>query len=146
MPIADGPNGQTGDMDEVLIDAANGRSLRIYGCRTKDGDGIWSYDLEFHFGGGQASVEAFEIDDGPAGFSRELANSWTGFDGMREFQSLEGNLTLVCRHDGVGKVVCDVSVREPTPPAWEARAEMDFGAGAHLERIASELESLRPTG
>ena len=133
-------------MDEVMIESTNGRSLRLSGCRPKDHDGIWAYDLAFRFGGGTASISAYEIGDGPARFFRELADSWAGFDGVWEYRSLEGNLVLACRHDGVGSVMCEITVRRPVHPVWDVRAEMEFGSGAHLERIASELEGLRSSG
>jgi hypothetical protein len=33
-----------------------------------------------------------------------------------------------------------VTVGQPWPPEWSMSADLDFGAGAHLERIADDLE------
>jgi hypothetical protein len=34
--------------------------------------------------------------------------------------------------------------RQPQPPEWSVEAELDFGAGAHLERLANEVEGFMP--
>lgn len=73
-------------------------------------------------------------------FVRSLANDWAGFDGERQYASTEGQSTLVCRHDGHGTVSCRVTIGQPWPPEWSMTAELQFGAGAHLERIAYDLE------
>jgi hypothetical protein len=53
---------------------------------------------------------------------------------------MESELSMSCRHDGKGSVECVVSLVRPWRPSWTLTAEMDFGAGAHLERIAIDAE------
>jgi hypothetical protein len=48
---------------------------------------------------------------------------------------------LSCRHDGLGTVECNVTVRQPEPPEWSMRAVLDFGAGAHIDRVAAAVET-----
>ena len=126
-------------MDEVKIDSVEGRSLRVWNPGPMDADRIWAYDAEFHHGGGIASLRLWDYGDGLAAFFADLAAAWRGFDGDREWTSCEGNLDLTCRHDGVGSVICEVTLREPAGPTWSVTAQMTFGAGAHLERIAHDL-------
>lgn len=71
---------------------------------------------------------------------RELAESWKGFDDVKSFASLEGQLCIDARHDGLGTVYCEVYLRQPWPPEWQLSAVLDFGAGAHLDALASEIE------
>jgi hypothetical protein len=75
-------------------------------------------------------------------FLIHLSDAWQGSDGARNFVSMEGELTISCRHDGKGAVECTVSLVRPfwNPPSWTVTADMNFGAGAHLERIARDAE------
>jgi hypothetical protein len=52
---------------------------------------------------------------------------------------------LDCHHDGNGVVECRVTLRNPAPPEWSFVAVLEFGAGEHLNRIASEVEGLIPS-
>jgi hypothetical protein len=77
-------------------------------------------------------------------FFRDLANRWQGFDGSKNYGTMEGQLDLSCQHDGRGTVTCMVTLRQPQPPEWSVKAELDFGAGAHLDRLANEVEAFMP--
>jgi hypothetical protein len=70
-----------------------------------------------------------------------LAESWRDFDGLKEYLSLEGELRIACTHDGRATVQRAVTVRQPGPPKWSLTAELQFGAGAHLKRIADAVET-----
>jgi hypothetical protein len=63
---------------------------------------------------------------------------------VKEYASLEGDLALSCRHDGLGTVECEVTVRQPSPPEWSIHAVLAFGAGAHLDRVADAVEASSP--
>jgi hypothetical protein len=78
--------------------------------------------------------------DGLDRFLRELADAWAGFDGVKELSSFEGQLELSCRHNGRGTAECAVALGRPNAPFWLLQADMEFGAGAHLERLASDAE------
>lgn len=80
------------------------------------------------------------VQSGLAAFVRSLANDWVGFDGGRQYASTEGEFTLACRHDGHGTVSCQVTVGQPWPPEWSITAQIQFGPGARLERIADDLK------
>jgi len=72
---------------------------------------------------------------------KDLAQNWRGFAGVKEYASLEGQLELSAQHDGVGTVTCRVRLRQPWPPDWSVEVELSFGAGAHLERLAGDVEA-----
>ena len=88
-------------------------------------------------------MAVYEHDDGNllAAFFRELAEAWRGFDGVKKYRSLEGHLELACTHDGLGTVECRVTLGQPWPPRWQLEAVLLFGAGAHLEGLASNVKS-----
>jgi hypothetical protein len=77
-----------------------------------------------------------------ATYFRALADAWRGFDGIKRFASLEGQLTIEARHDGRGTVWCDIGLGQPWPPEWELSASLDLGAGAHLDGLATAIEIL----
>ena len=89
---------------------------------------------------GECAVEVWEYNSGLAAFLRAVANDWAGFDGERTYATIEGHLELSCRHDGHGTVTCRVTLGQPWPPEWSMKAVLELGAGAHLERIASDVE------
>ena len=53
----------------------------------------------------------------------------------------QGQLLLVCTHDGRGSIRCQTTLRKPEPPEWSFTAVLVFGGGAHAERLASDLEA-----
>jgi hypothetical protein len=124
----------------TLLDGVNGRRLTISSASKADAEDIWSYHVALSLPEGKVETVVWDLGDGLARFLRELADGWAGFDGVKEFSSLEGQLSLSCRHDGRGTVECVVAVGQLEPPTWDLKADVDFGAGAHLERIAHDAE------
>ena len=127
-------------MDSVLIDGSNGRSLTLSNPGPHDRDDIWAYDATLEIEAGSMQARVWDDGVGLARYFRSLAEDWRGFHGQREFTALEGQLWMHSVHDGVGTVTCMVTLGRPEPPTWTLSAELLLGAGAHLERIASELE------
>ncbi len=139
-------------MSDVAIVASNGRTLRISQI-TADADGGWRYTAGLSLEGAEGAVGVYDYGSPQLPiFFAELAAAWQGFEGERNFRSLEGQLTITARHDGVGTITCLITLGQPWPPAWSLQGELDLGAGAHLEGISSDLaaafassESRRPT-
>jgi len=127
---------------EVIVTAENGRTLRL-GNVVRSGNGmVDSYDATLTVPGGSVTTTVHEYGAWLPGFLRELSDAWKGFDGVKSFASLEGELTIDARHDGLGTVSCEVTLRQPWPPEWSLSVVLDFGAGAHLEAIADEIDAL----
>lgn len=128
----------------MVIESIEGRSLKLGLASHPDDDGIWSFMATMHTEAGRVSSGVWDIGDGLATFFRELASARTGFDGERSYDSLEGQLSIRCTHDGRGTVACDVTLAQPSPPTWSFTAHLDLGAGAHLERIAADVDGFLP--
>lgn len=84
-----------------------------------------------------------------AGFFRALAADWRGWDGVRTWRSLEGELALDACHDGRGHVSLGVTLRAPgldlDDEAWSARAVFQLEGGEEMTRLAADLTRfLRP--
>jgi hypothetical protein len=131
-------------VDEVVIDSIEGRSLVLSAPTKPDADGIWSFMATMVTEAGRVSTGVWEMGTGLASILRELADATGGFSGERSYGSLEGQLSMRCTHDGRGTVMCELTLAALSPPTWTFTAHLDLGAGAHLERIASEVESFVP--
>jgi hypothetical protein len=130
-------------MPEVVIDGTDGRRLTIANpWHHDDPTEPWNFQATLDAGAATGSVGVWEHGAGLGVYFRQLADGWEGWRGTREYESLEGQLRITSRHDGRGLVACHVTLRAPEPPTWSLSAEMSLGAGAHLTRIAHELEQL----
>lgn len=114
-------------MPELVLDGVNGRSLTLSEPTARDPDGIWSYRAALALPEGHGETMVWDIGDDLATYLHELAEAWEGFEGVKEFNSLEGQLSLVCRHDGRGSVECTATVGQQEPSTWNLSAYIDFG-------------------
>jgi hypothetical protein len=124
----------------VELDGSGGRRLTLQRGTRRDEDGIWSFEATLSIPEGQVTTKVWDAGDGLGLFLRDIADAWRGFDGVKEYGALEGQLHLSCRHDGLGTVVCEVALVDHQRP-WRFEATLSFGAGAHLDRLASDLEA-----
>jgi hypothetical protein len=132
-------------VDELVLDGINGRRLVLSDLRRDQSH--YYYRAELTWAEGSVTTEVIDRPTGLANFLSDLADAWQGFDGVREFASMEGEVTIACRYDGKGVVECVVSLVRPSwnPPSWTVTVDIDFGAGAHLERIARDAEEFFAT-
>lgn len=105
-------------------------------------DGYWTASLTCC--GVEASLRLYEI--GLGGLSRffaELAQDWRGWNGERRWESLEGDLSLVATHDGLGTVTLTARLR--TGPLathrWDASADLLLDAGS-FDQLTRQAEDL----
>lgn len=126
---------------EVEFDGENGRTLTLRRLLARDHEQIWQYQATLAWEDGAATVKVHGHGVGLASFVDDVANAWRGFDGAKEFSSLEGQLELSCPHDGLGTIGCRVTLRQPWPPVWRLETVLDFGAGAHVERLARQVHA-----
>ena len=91
--------------------------------------------------GPQASALVWEQpwNESLAAFFKALANDWNGWSGDRSWSSAEGDLAVIARHDGKGLVVCSVTLHT-LDESWSLTTRMAFGAGAHMDEIAGNIE------
>ncbi|HUB37676.1 MAG TPA: DUF6228 family protein [Streptosporangiaceae bacterium] len=105
-------------MTELVLDGMNGRRVTLSDAQPPDADQIWSYHVLVELPEGHLQVLVWDSEVGLARFLRELADASHGFDGVNSFQSIEGQFTLACRHDGKGAVECVLTLRRPGPPEF----------------------------
>ncbi len=74
------------------------------------------------------------------GFFEELATAWRGWEGAKEWESVEGDLEFAATHDGLGNVTLRARVAKLGEGwDWEAWCELTLDAGAHLEATLGEI-------
>ena len=73
----------------VDMDGSNGRHLLLSDISGTPDDLRYSATLATETG--ECSVRVWEDNSGLASFVRSLATDWAGFDGEREYASIEGS-------------------------------------------------------
>lgn len=108
---------EAGCMETTLI-AQNGRTLRLSDVVRESDGAVATFDATLSVPGGSVTTTVHEFGTGLPRFFRELADGWRGFEDAKSFASLEGELWIEARHDGVGTIDCKVQLRQPAPPEW----------------------------
>ncbi len=141
------------DMTEPLVlHTSRGTRWVVHPPYDPYGDGrVWRMVAEIH--DGQLSAVTDACLDGQAttltSFVAALATDWRGWQGVRRWQSLEGELELDARHDGRAQVSLGVTLRAPGPDLgdtrWGARAVLVLEAGEELSRLVADLADILGT-
>lgn len=126
-------------MNEIVLDSERGRYLTLRRKTWPDDESFESMVVTLGFPEGQVTTTVWDYRSALAPFFADLAESWRGFTGVKEYASIEGELALECTHDGLGSIRCDATLRHPAPPEWTFSAVLVWGVGAHLDRLASEV-------
>ena len=93
----------------------------------------------------RASRQVYEgYDEGFSSLARyfsDLAANWRGWNGSRDYQSIEGDLRLQAAHDG--HVNLSVLLWESTvPTGWRVEVEVRVDAGEALSAAAADIAGL----
>jgi hypothetical protein len=84
--------------------------------------------------------------DEPFVFFRRLADDFRGWEGAREWRSLEREMKIDARHDGRGYVTIGVTLKRArqayADDAWSARTVFTVEAGEEMVRLASDVHDL----
>jgi hypothetical protein len=108
-----------------------------------------SLAAELHLDGLTASVVVVhhyasgfrDLDD----FFEQQAQDWRGWEGVREWHSLEGDLRLEARHE-YGHVQLRVTMRKTLADwgndGWVATGDLTIDPGEQLTRVAADLKAL----
>ena len=126
MPTLTGQNGR-----RLLLDLPVATSLE---------QPSWAFMASLEMESGTVTNGVHEFGDGLVLFFRDLASSWRGWDGEKEYASLEGGLAISATHDGLGTVSLRVQLRQPWPPEWSAEAVLDVGVDADLEAQVRSID------
>ena len=72
----------------------------------------------------------------------EMAENWTGWEGVKIWDAIEGDFRLSCTSDKLGHITLKVKlVGRNSPQVWTVELNMEIEAG-QLERIANETKLL----
>jgi len=109
--------------------------------RGDDGE-LWSVAATLEVEGLRAtkeiSVHYATCMDELIAYLDDLAEHWQGWNSVKTYQSLDGDLTLKARHDGTGHVLLDVELKRNLPPdEWSARGQVVTDPGAQMAEAAS---------
>ena len=77
---------------------------------------------------GTARVSTY-MANGLAALFQGFADDWRGWEGVRAWRSLEGELTISATSDKTGHVYLDVRLREGAPALWTLDAQLVLEAG-----------------
>ncbi|MGV9214597.1 DUF6228 family protein [Micromonospora sp. RB23] len=79
-------------------------------------------------------------------FFQSLADDWRGWEGKRNWCSLDGELQIDAHHDGRGHVAIGVTLRRArqayADDAWSARTVLMVEAGEEMTRLAADIRHL----
>jgi hypothetical protein len=80
-----------------------------------------------------------------ADFFEQQAQDWRGWEGVRKWESLEGDLGIEARHEH-GHVQLRVTVRKVLPNwgnnGWRATGDLTIDPGEQLTRVAADVKTL----
>jgi hypothetical protein len=78
-------------------------------------------------------------------FFEQQAQDWRGWEGVRQWESLEGDLKTEVRHE-YGHVQLRVTVRKMLPSwgnnGWLATGDLTIDPGEQLTRVAADVKAL----
>jgi hypothetical protein len=77
-------------------------------------------------------------------FLQGLADGWRGWTGERRWRSLDGQMEIDARHDGIGRVTLGATLRQDTLGAdgWSARVPVDLEPGEQMGRLVADVRAL----
>ena len=122
-------------MDKITIKCKNYGSLLSFSQRDKEG---WMTEI---IGLGiTAKIKTSDYLYDPCSFFSDIASHWRGWDGIKEYKSLEGELTIQAQHDKKGEVSMNVTLT-PNDRADDWKVEHTFGVEpGQLDKIALEMK------
>lgn len=133
--------------DGVEITGEPGRgSVRLRCPHRPWDDVVLDFRCEVADSGVNAATWVRTLDgDGVVAWVASLAESFSGWDGTRTWESLDHDLRIDATHDGRGHVSLRFVIRGPRgyePGAWEASVVVTLDAGEDMRRLAAELTEL----
>ncbi|SEE32787.1 hypothetical protein SAMN04489740_1139 [Arthrobacter alpinus] len=90
------------------------------------------------------SIYDFDGWSGLLSFFEGLAVSWRGWDGEKNFHSLEGVFRLSAKHDGHVRLRLELEDFD-RPDTWTIKAEVTLDPGEDLTAASAELRDLVAT-
>ena len=121
----------------VIKSTSDGRSLRFSdrsGDRYRvslDGDEITATTTVWGYSDSDFLVQLFTY----------IAKNWKGWDGEKQWSSIESDLMLIATSDNLGHITLEVSICKNHPDNdWSISAPVHLDAGG-LDKIASDVSA-----
>ena len=109
------------------------------------GRALWSLTVEVEDEGLKARTSVLlgpdRVEPPLSELFDEIAASWRGWHGTKDWDGMEGGLTLSCTHDGPGHIAINVELRHLSGAGWVVRTVVRVDAG-QLDEIAAEVRRL----
>lgn len=83
-------------------------------------------------------VYAYEDGFRLASIFTEMADNWKGWDGKKQWASLEGEFEIACNITSTGKVTAHFFLTHGLDREWEVKSSVFFGAG-ELEVLSKRM-------
>jgi hypothetical protein len=131
-------------MDPVVIIGTRSEGVTVLDVERLPHEEGEQVLVEISRGGLTAARWVFFFHDAPelARYFSSLSRHWRGWQGTREWKSLEGDLEIHATHTG-SHVDFVVSLR--SEPSWRSKISLTVAAGTDLERIADVVATTLPT-
>jgi hypothetical protein len=128
----------------VKIVASQGSGFLELHDPVWEGPEVASFTATLAADGMQATAGVYVMGgDGLARLFAEMAAEWRGWEGVKSWESLEGDLGVAAEHDGLGQITIRVGLRRwEAPPEWEARADLTIDPGEQLMGAARDLRAV----
>lgn len=131
-------------MNSVIIKSSSGANelqlLEQEGLRLAEGAEYYRVTLKAKDIIVSAKVYAFEPYNNLSQFFNDLAAHWRGWNGEKQWSSLEGEFTLKCESDSCGHVSMDVVLKSGLyEDDWSVQTGISIDAG-QLEEIAANVK------
>jgi hypothetical protein len=108
------------------------------------GLGVWSLVVGVQDEGLSAETSIWlgpqGVETSLGDFFADLARDSRGWPGVKEWEGMEGGLTLSCTHEG-GHVIVAVSLKQLSGAGWETRVDVTVDPG-QLDVVAMEIREL----
>jgi Family of unknown function (DUF6228) len=101
-------------------------------------DAFFLANLRSQGASGTARVSTF-MCRGVAELFVYFADNWKGWDGKKEWGSLEGELSIAAQSDSLGHVFLEVRLREGAPAIWTLQVKLTLEAGT-LTTLAGKMK------
>jgi hypothetical protein len=130
-------------MDTLVVGSDPSLKATFHSRRFRSDGWLESYAVELQALELRASTRVENPGYGhpPSKLFSELASSWRGWRGSKEWQALEGELELKATSDSTGHVTLRVRIPGYSDAVnWSAEARVLIEAG-HLEQLAREASA-----
>jgi hypothetical protein len=126
---------------EAVINSSQGtRSLEL-SAPVRSREELQQFTVTIRAEGLTASrgVYAFEGEESLLALFDEMVAEWRGWEGTKDWASLEGEVTLAATHNRVGTVTLRATLWHYEQLEWRAAIELTIDAGEQLTEAAAAI-------